>query len=146
MLTQHYLSFLVIFWGDYRFTVLQLLSLTKWLFIQISIIHDNISSQVAGRVLANGWTHLSSITVCVHVFIISVIPKFTIVTYDIKYHMTLNIIFSVVFLHRKFNLFPIWTSGSKHAQGYNRMPSCIMVLTPLGLQLGACAPWAKKND
>ena len=42
--------------GDYRFTVLQVLSLTyQVIFIQSSIIHDNISSQVAdkseGRVL-----------------------------------------------------------------------------------------------
>ena len=31
------------FGGDYRFTLLQLLSLTKCFFIQVSIIHDNIS-------------------------------------------------------------------------------------------------------
>ena len=31
------------FLGGYRFIVLQLLSLTKWIFIQFSIIHDNIS-------------------------------------------------------------------------------------------------------
>ena len=34
---------------DYRFTVLQLLSLTKWFFIQILSIHDNISSHVADK-------------------------------------------------------------------------------------------------
>ena len=43
------LALFVIPWkklGDYRFIVLRiLLSLTKWFFIQISIIHDNISSQ-----------------------------------------------------------------------------------------------------
>ena len=34
---------------DYGFSVLQLLSLIKWFFIQISIIHENISSQVVDR-------------------------------------------------------------------------------------------------
>jgi hypothetical protein len=33
----------------YSFTTLQLLSLTKQIFIQISIIHDNISSQVVDK-------------------------------------------------------------------------------------------------
>jgi hypothetical protein len=37
------------FLGNYRFTVLQLLSLTKWNFIHISIIHDNILSQVIDK-------------------------------------------------------------------------------------------------
>ena len=94
MLTQHYSSFLVIFWRDCTFTVLQLLSLTKWLFIQISIIHALkyfISScwQEKGRVLANGWTHPSPMTI----FIRSVIRK----RYhsDIQYHTTLNTILSV---------------------------------------------------
>ena len=35
--------------SDYRFTALQLLSLIKWFSIQVSIIHDNISSQVANN-------------------------------------------------------------------------------------------------
>ena len=39
-----YLSFLII-----RFAVLQLLSLTKWIFIQFSIIHDSISWQVDNK-------------------------------------------------------------------------------------------------
>jgi hypothetical protein len=46
MFTQHYLSFLVIFWGDYTFIVWQWLPLTKWCLIQTSIIHDSSSSQV----------------------------------------------------------------------------------------------------
>ena len=45
IVTHHYLSFLVNCFGDYRSTVWHLLSLKKWFFIQISIIHDNISSQ-----------------------------------------------------------------------------------------------------
>ena len=49
MLTQHYLSILVNFLGDYKFTVLQLVLLTKWFLIQIAIIHDNISSQVVDK-------------------------------------------------------------------------------------------------
>ena len=55
MLSKHYLLFLVIFLEDYRFTVLQLQSLTKWNFIQISIIHDNISSQVADKGKVGYW-------------------------------------------------------------------------------------------
>ena len=64
------------------------MSLTKWFFIQIPIIHDNISSQVADkRILVTTWFHPSSTTIFVHLFIKSVIQKVTIVT--------LNIIFSV---------------------------------------------------
>ena len=37
------------------FTVLQLLSLTKWFLIQILIIHDNISSQVADKRKVGVW-------------------------------------------------------------------------------------------
>ena len=43
------------FFGDYRFKVLQLLSLTKWVFIYISIIHDNISSQAADKRRIGFW-------------------------------------------------------------------------------------------
>ena len=43
------LSFVVNLSRDHRFTVLQILSLTKWFFIQISVIHDNVSSQVAAN-------------------------------------------------------------------------------------------------
>ena len=46
MLTPYYLSFLIKFLGDYRLTMLQILSITKWFFIQISIIHDNICSLI----------------------------------------------------------------------------------------------------
>ena len=41
---------LVIFLGDYRFTMLQSLSLTKWSFIHILIIHDNAPSQVVDKI------------------------------------------------------------------------------------------------
>ena len=98
MLTQQYLSFLVNLLGDYGFTVLQWPSLTKWYFIQnsnnpwqyfitscwqekvrfwpmddSSIIHDNTCSLIHEK------CHLKSYHS------------------DIKYHMTLNITFSVVF-------------------------------------------------
>ena len=44
MLTQHYLLIYIvlIFLGDCRFIMLQLLSLSKLIFIQIRVIHDNI--------------------------------------------------------------------------------------------------------
>jgi hypothetical protein len=41
--------FVISFLGDNRFTVLQLVSFTKRFFIQISIIRDKISSQVADK-------------------------------------------------------------------------------------------------
>jgi hypothetical protein len=77
--------------------MLQLLSLTKWFIIQIWVIHDNISSQVTNkrRQGFEQWMN-SSITndnICwlIHK---KCHPK----SYhsDIKYHMTLNIMFSVV--------------------------------------------------
>ena len=37
------------FGGAYKFVVLELLSLTKRFFIQNSIIHDDISSQVVDK-------------------------------------------------------------------------------------------------
>ena len=51
-------------WTSYDWIITQK-NLTQWFFIQISIIHDNISSQVVvltreGRVLANGWTQPST--------------------------------------------------------------------------------------
>ena len=99
MLTQHYLSFLVIFLGDNRFIVLQLLSLTKWIFIQIqssmTIFHHKLLTR-EGRVLANRWTHAASMTIFVNLFIRSVIYKVTIVTINTIWH----IIFSVVFVTR----------------------------------------------
>ena len=102
MLTQHYLSFLVnkiVFFlrggRDYRFTALQLLSLTKWFFIQISIIHDNISSQ-KGRVLAYGWTCPSSMAVFVNLFIRKVIQKVTIVTSNTVWHCIPYLVWCVV--------------------------------------------------
>ena len=54
MVTHHYLSFLVNCFRDYRFTLLQLVLLTKWYFIQNSIIYDNISSQFFCRLLTAG--------------------------------------------------------------------------------------------
>ena len=97
MLTQNSLTFLVIFFGGgYRFAVLQLLSLTEWFFIQISIIHDNISLHVdyKRRQGFGQWIDSSIIqdNIC------SLVnkkchPK----SYcnDTKYYMALTIIFSV---------------------------------------------------
>jgi hypothetical protein len=73
--------------------MLQLLSLTKCFFIQISIIQDNISSQVDDKrrsscVLTNEWTHPPYIAIFVKLFIRSVIRKVIMVT--------LNIIFNVL--------------------------------------------------
>ena len=50
MSTRHYLSSLVIFLGGIIDSqCCKVLSLTKWFFIQILIIHDNFSSQVADK-------------------------------------------------------------------------------------------------
>ena len=89
MFTQHYLTFCVIFWGDFRLALLQFLSLSKWFFTQISISHDNISLQVVDKRrygFCHRWTHPSSITIFVHL-LISVIQKVI---------MTLNIMFNVL--------------------------------------------------
>ena len=138
------LSFLVKFLGDCRFTMWHLLSLTKWFFIQTSIIHDNISSQVIDkrRYIFDQWMNSSIIydNIC------SLIhrkchPK----SYhsDIKFHMTLDIIFSVFLTPlildilllsylslsapKRFNLHP---PGSNHIVGQ------VTVLTS----------WARTNE
>ena len=58
MLTQHHLSFLVNLLGDYRFTLLQLLSLSMRFFIfqsSMTICHHKVLIR-EGRGLADGWT------------------------------------------------------------------------------------------
>ena len=45
-----------------------------------------------GRILANGWTHLSSMTIFVPLFIRRVVKSYH---SDIKYHMKVNIKYSV---------------------------------------------------
>ena len=65
-----------------------------------SIFHPNFNHKLMtreGRVYANGWTHLSSLTKFVHLFTRSVIQKITIVR--------LNIIFSVFILGWKLILY-----------------------------------------
>jgi hypothetical protein len=82
--------------GDYRFIVLQNLSLPEWLSIQISIIHDNILPQVVDkrRQGFGQWMNSSIIhdSVCSHIHK-KCHPK----SYHnhIEYHMTFNIRFSV---------------------------------------------------
>ena len=80
--------------------MLQFLSLTKWFSSKISIIHDNISSQDDDkRRLGFGQWINSSI---IHDNIRSPIHKKchqNIYYSDIKYHMTLNIIFNVITLY-----------------------------------------------
>ena len=97
MLTQHDLSFLLNFFGDYRYIVLQLLSLTKCFLIQFSIIHDNISSQVADkrRSKFGQWMNSSIIHDNICSLILKKCPPKSYHS-DTKYHMTQNIIFSVV--------------------------------------------------
>ena len=101
---------LVNFLGDYRFTMLELLSLTMWISIQIPIIHDNISSQVADkRRHGLGQWRNSSI---IHDIICSISHKKCLPrSYhsDIEYHMTLNMIFSVVgTLYSFYTVFPLY--------------------------------------
>ena len=101
MSTQHYLSILVIFfWGggiidsqccNYRNFPSGVSS--KFQSSMTIFHHKSVTSE--GRVLANGWTHPSSMTIFVHLFIYK---KCHLKSYhgDIKYHMTLNNIFSLV--------------------------------------------------
>ena len=69
----------------------------------MTIFHHKLLTR-EGRVLANGWTHPSSMTIFVHLFIRSVIRKVT--TSDTKYHLTLNIIFSVHVLQEATSVAP----------------------------------------
>ena len=59
----------------------------------MTIFHHTLLTR-EGRFLANGWTHPSSMTIFVDLFIRSVFRKVT--TMTLEYHMTLNIIFSSV--------------------------------------------------
>ena len=82
------------FWRDYKFTVMRLLSLTNWFYIQIAIIHDNISSQVNDKKKQSfgQWMNTSII----HDDICSLVhEKSHLKSYlsDTKYHMTPNIIY-----------------------------------------------------
>ena len=84
MLIQHYLSFLVTFLGGYRAAVLQF-TITCQVIFHLNFSHDNNSSQVVDKEKVgfrpiDGWTHPSSMTIFVHLFIRSVIGKGTIVT------------------------------------------------------------------
>ena len=120
------------FGGDYGFTVLQLLSLTNCFSIQIPIIHDNISTQVADkrRYGFGQWLNSSII----HDSICSLIHKKRHPKHyhgDIKYHMTLNIIFTVViwfaFLNCSSNLKPmIIAKGITMAHAHCSMQHYIM--------------------
>ena len=101
-LNVHPTLFVNVFLGDYRFTVLQLLSLTKWCFIQISITHDAISSQVADkrRQGFGQWMNSSIIRDCnCKLLHRKCHPKSCHI--DIEFRMTLNIMFSVV--NRRWN-------------------------------------------
>jgi hypothetical protein len=87
------------FLRDYRFSVLHILSLTnrfssKFQSSMTIVYHKLLTRE--GRILANRWAHPSSMTIFVHLSIRSVSWK----NYhsDIKYHITLNIIFGVVTL------------------------------------------------
>ena len=83
---------------DYRFAMLQLLSLMKLCFIQILIIHDNISSQVVKKrsLVFGQWMNSSSIH---DKFCPPIHKKCHPKSYccDIKCHMTLNVLLSVVY-------------------------------------------------
>jgi hypothetical protein len=76
--------------------MLELLSLIKYFFIQISIIHDNISSQVGDkrRHVFDQWMN----SFIIHDSICKLTYKkrhLKLCRNNIKYYMTLNIIFSV---------------------------------------------------
>ena len=99
MSIQHILSFLVkkIKSWDYRFTMLQLLSFTKWIssnFQSSSTTFEHKLLTKEGMVSANGWTHPSPMTI-----ICSFLKKkrhLKCYHSDIKYHMILNNMFIVV--------------------------------------------------
>lgn len=89
MLTQQYLSFLVNFWGDYRFTVLQSLSMelpsdffTSNFQPSMTKFHHKLLTREC-RVLQMDELIHQSLTISIHLFITSVIQKVTIVTLNI---------------------------------------------------------------
>ena len=114
--------------------MLQLLSLTKWFFNQISVIHDNISSQVVDKRRDGFGQHMN--TSITHDNICEVIhkkchPK----SYhsNIKYHMTLYILFIVVLHWSRKN--PSLTTLLSHMSP----PFCILGFLALGsLQVLHC--------
>ena len=69
-------------------------------FLSMTILHHKLLTG-EGRVLANGWTHPSSMTISVHLFMTSITRKVA-----IKYHLTLNIKFSVAI--GIFSIVQIW--------------------------------------
>ena len=84
------------FGGEYRFTVLQLMSLTKWFSIQFqssmtTIYHKLLRRE--GRVLTNGWLPIIHDNICSLIY-----KKCHLKSYhsDIKYLRTLKITFSVL--------------------------------------------------
>ena len=93
----------------------------------MTIFHHRLPTR-EGRVLTNGWTHPPSpiyppsTTICVYEFKRSVIRKVTIHS-DMKYHMTLNIITSVV------------ENNIKATQCQNRIPcfSCLAITIPCAM-------------
>ena len=98
MLTQHLVVIPFNFLG-----IIDLLSLTKWIFIQNYVIHDNISSQVADK---RGWGFgqwMNSSTI--HDSICSLIQKCHPKRYQghIKYHTTLYISYNSVVGTCEFN-------------------------------------------
>ena len=87
MLTQYSLSLPVTKLGDYRFTMLQLLSDFLLFLSSVTTFYHKLLTWEC-RVLANGWTRPPFMTIFVNLFIRSVIRKVTIVT--------LNIILTIV--------------------------------------------------
>ena len=86
------------FLGDRRYTMLQILSLTRVIFIQISTIHDNVSSQVTykRRQGFGQWMNSSIIHANISSRVLYKKCHSSIFHSYIQYHTTLNIIFSVV--------------------------------------------------
>ena len=85
------------FFGDNRFIVLQILSLSKWFFIQFSIIHDNISLQVVDKRRERFGQWMNSSIIETHIFSL-IHKKCHLKSYhsETQYYMTLNTIFNAV--------------------------------------------------
>ena len=95
---------LLIFLDDYRFTMLQLQPLIKWYLIQISIIRDNLSSQVVDK-RRHGFDQRMNSSI-IHDIICSLLHKRchpNSYHSDVTYHMILDIRFSVGFLYVPWN-------------------------------------------
>ena len=99
------------YWGDYRFKILQLLSLTKWIFIKFHSSMTIFTHKLLAREGRDGGTHSTSMTIFVILFIISAARKLSFrhkIPYDIGCCLVMYIKKILVHDSIVVNFFLIW--------------------------------------